>query len=83
MFMIGVLLGWEGDDAKDQIVCLMIKDLMATSYSITSTSNQHYVNYTWNYLVFLAKAYEDLGGNSCAIGGIGLKVKFMLTTTMK
>jgi hypothetical protein len=29
------------------------------------------------------KAYEELGGDSCAIESIGLKVRFMLTTTMK
>jgi hypothetical protein len=33
--------------------------------------------------VFLLKAYEELGGDSCAIESIGLKVKFLLTTTMK
>jgi hypothetical protein len=33
--------------------------------------------------VFPVKAYEELGGDSCVIESIGLKVKFMLTTTMK
>jgi hypothetical protein len=33
--------------------------------------------------VFLVEAYEELGSNSCVIEDIRLKMKFMLTTTMK